>query len=127
MGVNTEITRRFDNNYVQVDITAKKSPTRYYKVPVQNADKFASEYKKQDKKITIATNTFFGIGVLAGTIIASTITKKLSKSKILQYLVGTLGGIGGAIGSVFLSGDYIEKKQNKLLKEYGAKEIFYNT
>lgn len=125
MGVNTEITRRLDNNYVQVDVSAKKAPTRYFKVPAQNADKFASQYKKQDKNISIVTNTLFGVGVLGGTIIASTIARKLSQNRTLQFIVGCLGGIGGAIGSVFVSGDYIENRQDKLLNTYGAKEIFY--
>lgn len=124
MGVNTEITRQLDKNYVQVDVSSKKSPTRYFKVPAQNADKFASQYKKQDKKISIFTNTLFGGSLIAGVIIAYKLTEKI-KNGALRFAIGTAGGIAGATASLFASTKYIESRQDKLLKNFGAKEIFY--
>lgn len=125
MGVNAEITRQLENNTVQVDITSKKARTRYFQVPKQKAAAFADKYKKQDKQITYFTNTVFFASVLGGVLLSSALTRKIVKSKAMQFILGSMGGIGGGIASVFASGNYIDNKQKNLLKEYQAKEIFY--
>lgn len=125
MGVETEITKSLGSNYVQVDVTSKKEPVRYFKVPAPKADEFCAGYKKQNRKMSIFANTLFGVSTLGGVIIVSLFTKKL-KNTFLKYALCTAGGIAGGIGSFFASGNYFENMQQKFLKKFNAKEIFYN-
>ncbi len=124
MGIDTKITRQLDNNYVQVDVTSKKTEPRYFKVPAQKADSFAKNYKKTDKRISYLTNTAFVVSTFAGCIGANMLTKNMA-NKTLKFVLCTAAGIGGAIASIFATSSYIESQQDKLMKTHQAKEIYY--
>ena len=125
MSVNTSVTRQFDNGTVQVDVTSKNMRPRYFQVPKQNAAAFCDNFKKQDKRNSIITNTAFALSTLGGVIITSLFTKNIKKT-VLKYIINTLGGIAGASASVYFGADYISNKQTELLKKYQAKEIHYD-
>ncbi len=126
MSVDVKILNKLDNNSVQVEINSEKnSKPKYYKVPEKNVDSFISEYKKNDKKTSIIANTAFVSSVFAGVILASLATKKL-KNSVLKWIIGTAGGIAGAVLSILGTSNYIDKSKNKLLKTQNVQEINYH-
>ena len=126
MSVDVKILNKLDNNSVQVEINSEKnSKPKYYKVPEKNVDSFISEYKKNDKKTSIIANTAFVSSVFAGVILASLATKKL-KNSVLKWIIGTAGGIAGAVLSILGTSNYIDKSKNNLLKTQNVQEINYH-
>ena len=126
MAVEAKITNRLDNNFVQVEMKAPKSERiSYYKVPTNKADAFITEYKKNDKKSSIITNTAFVGAIFGGVLVANSFTKKL-KNKVLAWLINTGAGILGATGAVILSSSYLEKSQNKIMEKFQAQKINQN-
>ncbi len=125
MSLDIKVINRLDDKNVQVEVSSDKNHnTKYYKVPEQNVDSFVNEYKKNDKKNSIIANTAFVSSVFAGVILASLATKKL-KNTVLKWIIGTAGGIAGAVLSVFGTSEYIDKSKNKMLKAQNAQEINY--
>lgn len=124
MSVDAKISRAIDNNSVQVDISSKNSRTRFYQVPKNNADNFIKQYKKQDKKASLITNTAFGAAILVGVFGANALTKKMN-NKLLKFVLNTAAGVGCAIAAIFGSGKYIQNQQNKIIEQNRAKEIFF--
>lgn len=123
MGLETKITNRLNNNNVQVEISNPKTDTKkYFSVPEKKADEFITSYKKNDKNVSVFTNTIFVSSILAGVLLVSACTRNI-KSKALKWILNTTGGIVGAVCSFSGSDKYIQKKQDKLLKEYQAQEI----
>lgn len=123
MAVTTKINRKLDNDCVQIEITSKKTWTRYFKVPESKADSFCASYKKNDKKIKRMSTAAFVLSPFIGTIIALPFTKNLGRGA--RTGIGIAAGIASAIGSVFAMAPVIEKNNNKLLKKFDAEEIFY--
>ncbi len=124
MSVDAKISRAIDNNSVQIDISSKNSRTRFYQVPKNNADNFIKQYKKQDKKASLITNTAFGAAILVGVFGANALTKKMN-NKLLKFVLNTAAGVGCAIAAIFGSGKYIQNQQNKIIEQNRAKEIFF--
>lgn len=123
MGLETKITNRLNNNNVQVEISNPKTETKkYFSVPENKADEFITSYKKNNKNVSVFTNTIFVSSILAGVLLVSACTRNI-KSKALKWILNTTGGIVGAVCSFSGSDKYIQKKQDKLLKEYQAQEI----
>ena len=126
MGIDVKVLNKLDKNNVVIEVDSDKNrKPKFYKVPENNADTFVNEYKKNDKKTSIVANTAFVSAVFAGVMLASLATKKL-KNTVLKWIIGTAGGIAGAILSIFGTSEYIDKSKNKLLKEQNAQEINYN-
>ena len=120
MGIDIKITNKLDNNCVQVEVNSNKGgQSKYFKVPVDKADSFITNYKKNDKNTSFITNTAFV------SSISSLATKKFIKSGTLRWIINTLAGIAGATGSVVASSNYIESRNNKLLKQHNAQQIYY--
>ena len=125
MSIDVNVLNKFDNN-VLVEINSEKnSKPKFYKVPEQNLDNFINGYKKNDKKTSIVANTAFVTSVFAGVIAASLATKKL-KSKVAKWLIGSAGGVAGAVLSILGTSEYIDKSKNKLLKAHNVQEINYH-
>lgn len=52
MGIDIKITNKLDNNCVQVEVNSNKGgQSKYFKVPVDKADSFITNYKKMIKHI----------------------------------------------------------------------------
>lgn len=124
MSLDAKITKQLDSNYVQVDITSKKEPLKYYKVPKQSADSFVKNYKKQSKQNTYILNGGFALSIFGGVLLAGMFCKNI-KSKVTQYLIKTLGGVTASTAVLFGSQIYIDKKEQQLIKDFKAQEIYY--
>lgn len=124
MSLDAKITTQLDSNFVQVDITSKKEPLKYYKVPKQNADSFVNNYKKQNKQNTYILNGGFVLSIFGGVLLAGMLCKNV-KSKIAQYLIKTVGGVTASTSVLFASQNYIDKKEQKLVQKFNAQEIYY--
>ncbi len=121
MAVSANVTRKLDNNYVQVDVTSKKTDPRYYKVPESKADQFCKDFTKTDKRMSIISDTSFVVSTLIGCAILSLVTRKLSG--IARIVLGILGGLSLGFASEMISANTMVKKYQQLLKTYQAEEI----
>lgn len=124
MSLDAKITKQLDSNYVQVDITSKKEPFKYYKVPKQNADSFVKNYKQQNKQNTYILNGGFALSIFGGVLLAGMLCKNI-KNKMTKYLMQTLGGVAASTAVLYGSQDYIDKKEQKLIQKFKAQEIYY--
>ena len=126
MAVTAEITRKFDNGNVQVEKKKKNASTKYYEVPANKADSFIKTYKDRAKKNLYLTNSVFAGSILAGVLLASALVKKFVKNKFLKFALPTMGGIVASIAGMMGTWNYIDKKDNEIIKQHNAKEIFYS-
>lgn len=124
MALDAKITKQLDPNYVQVDITNKNEPYRYFKVPRQNADSFIKKFKKENKNNRYITNIGFAASIFGGLFITSLATKNINKPTT-KHILNVLGSIATALATMFASEKYIEKKDSEYIKKYHAEEIFY--
>ena len=124
MAVSTNVTRKLDNNYVQVDVTSKKAEPRYYKVPASKADEFCKNFQKTDKRMSRISDTSFVLSTIAGCTIIGLLSKKLGGAA--RMTLGIIGGIAAGFASVFACSNMMDKKYHNLLKTYQAEEITYD-
>lgn len=124
MSITTEVIKQPNVSTAEVNIRASGGKTRYFKLPAQNADSFAIEYKKQDKKNSIVSNIVFGFSIFAGVMLAKVFTKNIT-DKMMQFLIGAVGGIVGASVLSMLCDKFLESQQNSMIKKYGAKETYF--
>ena len=124
MALDTKISRQLDNGCVQVDVKYKDAPPKYYKVPQEKADSFSQKLKKQDKNSKIINNTAFGISLLGGVLAGNVLSKNI-ESGVLKFIIGSASGVAAATAALFACSKYSEHEHNTILKEYGAKQIFY--
>ena len=47
MAVDINITKKLDNNFVQVEVESKNVPKRFFKVPESKVDEFCKSYKEK--------------------------------------------------------------------------------
>lgn len=126
MGIDAKITSNLDNNCVQVEMkNAKGGPCKYFRVPADKADSFITNYKKNDKNTSFITNTTFVASIFTGVLLSNYITKKFMKNGTLRWIINTIAGIAGATASIVASSNYIDSKNNKLLKQHNAQQIYY--
>lgn len=82
MGIDIKITNKLDNNCVQVEVNSNKGgQSKYFKVPVDKADSFIANYKKNDKNTSFITNTAFVSSIFGGVLLSSLATKKVYKKR----------------------------------------------
>ena len=124
MSVTTEVIKQPNAPMADVNIKMPSGKTRYFKLPAQNADSFAIEYKKQDKNRSTVSNIAFGFSIFAGVILAKAFTKNIT-DKTMQFLIGAVGGILGASGSSILCDKFLDSQQNSMIKKYGAQETYF--
>jgi hypothetical protein len=63
-------------------------------------------------------------GAVLGSSLAYLATKNFSKGvRIVSELIGA---VLGAVGSIYGSADFLNKKSDNFLKKYNAQEIFYD-
>lgn len=124
MSIKTEVIKQPNAPMADVNIKMPSGKTRYFKLPTQNADSFAKEYKKQDKNSSTISNIAFGLSIFAGVMLAKAMTKNIT-DKTMQFLIGAVGGILGASSSSILCDKYLEHKQNSMIKKFGAQESYF--
>ena len=115
MAVSANVTRKLDNNFVQVDVTSKKTEPRYYKVPAARADEFCKEFTKSDKKMSIISDVSFVAATLFGCAVLSIVTRKLGGAA--RILLGLLGGISLGFATEMFSANQMVKQYQQLLKK----------
>ena len=124
MAITTTITKPLEAGYVQVDSAEKNGYKRFFKVPQKNAKSFAEDLKQQNKNSNLYSNIVFFTAILAGVFGASAFTKKI-ESRLKQFLIQTASAVTvGSLASFFYS-KYAQNKEQELLHQYKAKEIFY--
>ena len=125
MTIKTEITRTFDNNYVQVEVTPKNGDVHYYKLPANYADSFQKEYKETSKKHLWIDRLVTVVGVFGSVFLASLYTKKLenfTSKMIMEIGAGLLGGTCTA----YICEVFNKKSHDNMLNKYSAKQIHYD-
>lgn len=125
MPITSAVTRKFDNNYVQVEIQGKKYDTRYYKVPEDRADSFQAEYKKNSSKAGWVSNGLMILGLAALTAVSYFATKKM-ENKSLKTMIAMFAGVTGGIAGTFAGAKIESKNHQNLLYKYNATEIDYS-
>lgn len=124
MAITTSITRNLDNNYVQVEVNSPRATTTFYKVPKNKADEFCTQYKKLEKKNTKTYNIAFFSSIGAVCLLMSILTKRF-ESTMPKLLLSIVGGIFAGYTADSAVRTYLLPKQEKFLKSFDAKEIFY--
>ena len=122
MSIKTQVVKQPNSQFADVNVTLQSGRTKYYRLPTQNADSFAIQYKKQDKNNSTISNVAFFTSIFAGVMLSKLFTK--DQGKISQFLGGTIGGILSAMAANFGCEKYFEAKQNEMIKKYGAKETY---
>lgn len=122
MSIKTQVIKQPNSQFADVNVTLQSGRTKYYRLPTQNADSFAIQYKKQDKNNSTISNVAFFTSIFAGVMLSKLLTK--DQGKISQFLGGTIGGILSAMAANFGCEKCFETKQNEMIKKYGAKETY---
>ena len=125
MPITTAVTRKMDNNYVQVEVSGKKTDTRYYRVPENMADSFQKEYIANGKKAAWLSNGLMILGIAVMTVASYFLTKKSNDSS-LKTLVGLIAGVAGGFTGTFAAAKAEMKSHERLLYKYNASEINYS-
>lgn len=122
MSIKTQVIKQPNSQFADVNVTLQSGRTKYYRLPTQNADSFAIQYKKQDKNNSTISNVAFFMSILGGVMFTRLFTK--NKSKMSQFLVGTVGGVLSAMAANTGCEKYFEVKQNEMIQKYNAKETY---
>lgn len=124
MSIKTAVTRKLDNNYVQVEIKSGNE-NRYYKVPEDKADTFQRQYVANSKKIYWLSSLLTFCAGFGAAGLGFIFTKHMD-SKIAKYgISGGAGLLSGAIATVAYNNKAVKEHKN-FLKEFSATEIDYD-
>ena len=124
MALNSTITRKYENNYVQIEIGSNRAGAKRYKLSADRVDEFTKEYKSNSSKMAWAST-----GIMMGAILATVmptyiITASTVSNRILKPVIGIAVAVAAGIGSLFISTAIGKKSHNKLLEKYNAEEVF---
>ena len=122
MKLQTSITRKIDDNYVQVEVQSKNQDIRYYKVPEAKADSFQKEYVKNSKRASLQSNLML-LGAIIATIVPMHFLTKKIENTLVKSCLGVFAGIAGGVGSMYLSANISAKSHTNMLQKYEAEEI----
>lgn len=125
MAITTAVTRKLDNNCVQVEVKSPNQGTRYYKVPEDNADTFQKEYVKNSKKMYKLSSFLTFSSVLAAVAATIAITRKMT-NKVLKYGTAAIAGIGASFLASASSQNTAAKSHKEFLQNYNSEEIYYD-
>ena len=126
MALTTEVTKKFNNGYVQVTVNSKNNGSKYYKVPENRADEFQAEYKKNKKKLNWST-TGIMLATIAAVLTPVAFFSKKIENKTYRTLLGIAAGVVGGIGSMLVTNKIEMNSHAKLLKKYNASTIDYSS
>ena len=123
MALNSKITRKYDNNYVQVEIGSNSKSARLYKLPADKVDEFTNEYKQNSSKMAWASTGLMMGAILATVMPTYFITAMNISNRVLKPVIGIAVAVAAGIGSIFISSSIERKSHSKLLNKYGAEEV----
>ena len=125
MTLTAAVTRKLDNNCVQIEIKNKVGGTRYYKVPEDKADSFSKEYISNSKKMYRWSSLLSLTSVLGAVAVTLLLTKKMASNMMRYVISGVTGLVAGTISTA--SGQKTSvKNHTEFLKNYNAEEINYD-
>lgn len=123
MAVDVNITKKLDNNYVQVEVESKHVPKRYFKVPETKADEFCKSYNEFNKKQSFLSSLRVATPAVLTCAITNQFAQKLGS---MTRWVASIGvGILTLMGTTYLNTNHVIKKEDELLKKYDATEFDY--
>ena len=125
MAITTAVTRKLGNDYVQVEVKNSTEGTRYYKVPKEKADSFQKEYVANSKKMYRLSSLLSVSAVLGASATALLIARKMT-NQVLKYVISGFTGIAAGLVATISSQNSAVKSHTQFLKDYDAKEIFYD-
>lgn len=125
MPADFKVTRRFPNNYVQVDVDAKNMPLRYFKMPADQVDSFSADYKKYDKNMRTSSSIRLALMTIPAAFIGVMGARLAGAKQYLQVIGGIVLGVGASILSTYIGAKKMEKAENALLKAHNAEQVFY--
>ena len=125
MAITTAVTRKLGNDYVQVEVKNSSEGTRYYKVPKQSADTFQKEYVENSKKM-YRLSTLLSLSATLGAGALALVFAKRMTNQVLKYIICGVTGVVAGIGATISSQNTAIKSHTQFLKDYDAKEIFYD-
>lgn len=115
------VTKKLDNNFVQVEIESKNVPKRFFKVPENRSDEFCKSYNKFSTEQSIWSPIRIITPILLVTSTVNLFAKKLGKAG--QWIAAIGAGIATAAGVINLNTQHIIKCENKLLQKHNAEEF----
>ena len=124
MSITTTIVKPLENGYVQVDSVKKNGYKRHFKVPNNSARSFSQNLIKQDKSYNIYSNIIFWSSIILGVGGAAFFTKNLN-SNWQKFFIQTGSAIGFTSLTSYGVNTYAALKENELLQQHQAKEIYY--
>ena len=123
MALNSTITRKYENNYVQIEIGGNRAGAKRYKLPADKVDEFTKEYKSNSSKMAW-TSTGIMMGAILATVMPTyIITASRVSNRVLKPVIGIAVAVAAGIGSLFISTAIEKKSHNKLLEKYNAEEV----
>ena len=122
MAISSAVTRKLNNGYVQIDIGPTNREPHSYKVPETRADEFQREYKKNSKKVNLASAGIMFAAVAATLFPTAHFTKNIEK-KFLKTVLQIGAGIAGGVAAMFLCNRVEMNSHQKLLNKYDAELI----
>ena len=125
MAITTAVTRKLGNDYVQVEVKNSSEGTRYYKVPKESADSFQKEYVANSKKM-YRLSTLLSVSAALGAGAAALLIARRMTNQLLKYIICGFTGIAAGLGASISSQNTAVKSHTQFLKDYDAKEIFYD-
>ena len=126
MAITTAITRNLGNNYVQVEVKNSSEGTRYYKVPKDSADSFQKEYVENSKRMYRLSSLMSVSAALGAGAIALIVARNMT-NQIIKYVICGFTGVAAGVGATISSQKTAVKSHTQFLKNYDAKEIFYDS
>lgn len=118
--------RQLDGNRVEMvyenKISKNQSVQRYFSVPAEHADEFASDFTKKQKNNRIFSLTGTGIAVFLGIYAGG----KVAKKTILSWMGAVAGGLTFGFCALTIAGRQIYKNQQKLFDKYDVKQVSYS-
>jgi hypothetical protein len=121
MAITADVSRKLDNNYVQVDITSTKIGVKHFKVPKNKVDSFCSNYKKNEKKMSMYSTLLMVGSAIAGASLGYICTKNMNKT--VRTIAEIVASVGGVFASIYGMANVMEKSSDNLLKKHGAEEL----
>lgn len=121
MAVDLKVSKKIDDNNVQVDAKRTRTGTHYYKVPTQNVDEFCASYKKFNKKKNLTSDLSFFGSVFLGCAVSSVLTSTLKDAP--RTIIMVVSGLGLGYLSDLIVKKSFDKKQHKMFSDLNAQEI----
>lgn len=121
MAVDINITKKLDNNFVQVEVESKNVPKRFFKVPESKVDEFCKSYKEYNKKQSFLSSLRVATPAVLACAITNQLTQKLGTMTRWASSIGV--GILTLIGSTYLNTKHVINKEDELLQKYEAIEF----